>query len=115
MNSTAIIGGGSSWLETQWEELYKDRNPLLVTGLLAFIMHEIVYFGRFLPFWACDYIPSFKQYKLQPSKVNTSADIWKCTKQVLYQHVLFEGPLIFLFHPMATMLGMNISTPFPEW
>ncbi|KAG2191154.1 hypothetical protein INT46_001414 [Mucor plumbeus] len=104
-----------NWLENQWEEIYKGRNPLLVTGTIAFVMHEIVYFGRFLPFLLCDFIPYFKQYKIQQNKVNTSADYWKCTKEVLYQHFLYEAPLIFFFHPMATFLGMNISAPFPQW
>ena len=115
MNTTVVDTHQFSWLENQWEDLYEGRNPLLVTGVLAFVMHELVYFGRFLPFLACDYIPYFKQYKLQPDKVNTNADVWKCTKQVLYQHFLFEAPLIFFFHPMATMLGMNVAAPFPEW
>lgn len=114
MNAT-IPMDQASWLEHQWQELYRDRNPLLVTGILAFTMHELVYFGRFIPFLICDFIPYFKQYKIQQNKVNTSADYWKCTKQVLYQHFLFEGPLIFLFHPMASLLGMNTDCPFPEW
>lgn len=103
------------WVETQWEELYRGRNPLIVTGVLAFVMHELVYFGRFLPFLLCDYIPWFKQFKIQPNKVNTTDDYWKCTKEVLYVHFVYEAPLIFLFHPMATFLGMNVSAPFPEW
>jgi methylsterol monooxygenase len=116
MNATVVDQSYQlSWLETQWEELYKDRNPLLVTGVLAFVMHELVYFGRFLPFLICDYLPYFRQYKIQPDKVNTPADIWKCTKQVLFQHFFFEAPLIFFFHPMASMLGMNIAAPFPGW
>ncbi|KAI8098612.1 uncharacterized protein BX664DRAFT_319161 [Halteromyces radiatus] len=104
-----------SWMETKWEQMYEGQNPLLVTGLFAFTMHELVYFGRFLPFLLCDFIPYFQQYKLQPKHVNTGDDYWKCTKHVLYQHFLYEGPLIFLFHPMASILGMNVAAPFPEW
>ncbi|ORZ06709.1 hypothetical protein BCR42DRAFT_383859 [Absidia repens] len=104
-----------TWLETHWEQMYEGRNPLLVTGLFAFAMHELVYFGRFLPFLLCDFIPYFEKYKLQPKHVNTGDDYWKCTKHVLYQHFLYEGPLIFLFHPMASILGMNVAAPFPTW
>lgn len=114
MNSTVQVDQ-FSWLEQQWQEAYRDRDPLVVTGIIAFVMHELVYFGRFIPFLICDFIPYFKQYKIQPNKVNTSADYWKCTKLVLYQHFLYEGPLIFLFHPMASLLGMNIDAPFPAW
>ncbi|KAI8886205.1 hypothetical protein K501DRAFT_321967 [Backusella circina FSU 941] len=102
-------------IEDQWESLFTDRNPVMVTGILAFGMHEFVYFGRFIPFLICDYVPFFNKYKIQPNKTNSTGDYWKCTKQVLYQHFLFEGPLIFLFHPMATLLGMQVHAPFPEY
>lgn len=45
--------------------MYEGRNPLIVTGVFAFLMHEIVYFGRFIPFLICDFIPYFQKYKLQ--------------------------------------------------
>jgi methylsterol monooxygenase len=53
-------------IEHQWESLFEGRNPVLVTGVLAFTMHEFVYFGRFIPFLICDYVPSFNKYKIQP-------------------------------------------------
>jgi methylsterol monooxygenase len=65
-----------TWLETRWEDMYEGRNPLLVTGLFAFAMHELVYFGRFLPFLICDFIPYFEQYKLQPVSKRTRGTIW---------------------------------------
>ncbi|KAI8060327.1 hypothetical protein BC940DRAFT_337613 [Gongronella butleri] len=104
-----------AWMEAQWEQLYLDRNPFLVTGLFAFALHELVYFGRFVPFLLCDFIPYFDKYKLQPKQVNTGKDYWDCTKHVLFQHFFYEGPLIFLFHPMATYLGMGVRAPLPEW
>jgi hypothetical protein len=57
-----------NWVETKWEEMYEGRNPLIVTGIFAFLMHEIVYFGRFIPFLICDFIPYFQKYKLQQVK-----------------------------------------------
>lgn len=62
-NSTSVE---LNWVETKWEEMYEGRNPLVVTGIFAFLMHEIVYFGRFIPFLICDFIPYFQKYKLQP-------------------------------------------------
>ncbi|ORX61498.1 sterol desaturase [Hesseltinella vesiculosa] len=95
--------------------MYEGRNPLLVTGIFAFVMHELVYFGRFVPFFICDFIPYFQQYKLQQNKENTSEDYWKCTRHVLFQHFFYEGPLILFFHPMAAIFGMHVSAPFPTW
>ena len=42
------------------------ESELVATAIIAFLMHEIVYFGRCLPFIIADYIPSFAKYKLQP-------------------------------------------------
>ena len=55
-----------NYVESLWEGMYEGRNPLVVTGIFAFLMHEIVYFGRFIPFLICDFIPYFNKYKLQP-------------------------------------------------
>jgi len=41
------------------------QNDVLATGIMSFIMHEVVYFGRSAPFMIMDCIPYFKQYKLQ--------------------------------------------------
>lgn len=70
MNSTAVATGYDpsqlSWVENLWESMYEGRDPLIVTGVFAFLMHELVYFGRFVPFLICDFIPFFQRYKLQP-------------------------------------------------
>ena len=55
-----------NYVETLWDDMYRGHNPLSVTGVFAFLLHEIVYFGRFIPFLICDMIPFFKKYKLQP-------------------------------------------------
>ncbi|KAI9252962.1 hypothetical protein BDA99DRAFT_443794 [Phascolomyces articulosus] len=104
-----------NYVESLWEGMYEGRDPLVVTGIFAFLMHEIVYFGRFIPFLICDFIPYFQKYKLQPNKTNSNEDYWNCTWKVLKSHFLYEGPLIFFFHPMATFLGMRVSAPFPGW
>ncbi|KAG9294692.1 hypothetical protein G9A89_008171 [Geosiphon pyriformis] len=96
-----------------WFDSFEDK--LIATGLLAFLMHEFVYFGRCVPFLVADCIPFLQKYKLQ-NKLNTAAEQWKCTKEVLKSHFLIQLPLIFAFHPVATLFGMNIETvPFPDW
>lgn len=42
------------------------QNDTLATGIMSFVMHETVYFGRSLPFIIFDLIPWFHKYKIQP-------------------------------------------------
>ncbi len=41
------------------------QNDTIATGIMSFVMHEIVYFGRSVPWMIIDAIPYFNQYKLQ--------------------------------------------------
>lgn len=41
------------------------QNDTLATGIMSFLMHEIVYFGRCLPYMLIDTIPAFNKYKIQ--------------------------------------------------
>lgn len=41
------------------------QNDTLATGIMSFVMHEIVYFGRSLPWIIIDAIPGFNKYKIQ--------------------------------------------------
>lgn len=49
------------------------QNDTLATGLMSFFMHEIVYFGRSIPWMIIDALPMFNKYKLQ--KVSTQRSI----------------------------------------
>jgi methylsterol monooxygenase len=40
-------------------------NDVLATGIMSFLMHELVYFGRSLPWIIIDCIPYFNKYKIQ--------------------------------------------------
>ncbi len=52
--------------EKAWAAWYAYmQNDVLATGIMSFMMHEIVYFGRALPFLIMDKIPYFKKYKIQ--------------------------------------------------
>ena len=41
------------------------QNDTIATGIMSFVMHEFVYFGRSLPWIIIDAIPFFNKYKLQ--------------------------------------------------
>jgi sterol desaturase/sphingolipid hydroxylase (fatty acid hydroxylase superfamily) len=41
------------------------QNDVLATGIMSFVMHEVVYFGRSLPWIFIDLIPYFRRWKIQ--------------------------------------------------
>jgi methylsterol monooxygenase len=41
------------------------QNDALATGVLSFVMHEVVYVGRSVPWIIIDAIPWFRKYKIQ--------------------------------------------------
>lgn len=84
-----------NWLELKWAQWYLwFDNPAVATGLMSFILHEIVYFGRCIPWIIIDAIPYFRRWKLQPNKIPTAKEQWECTKLVLFSHFTIELPQV---------------------
>lgn len=55
-----------NYLERLWLAWYTYmQNDVLATGIMSFVMHELVYFGRSLPWIIVDCLPSFNKYKIQ--------------------------------------------------
>jgi methylsterol monooxygenase len=64
-------------LEKAWAAWYAYmQNDILATGIMSFVMHEIVYFGRAVPFILMDKIPYFRQYKIQEVSVARLHDLF---------------------------------------
>ena len=52
--------------EKLWAAWYAYmQNDVLATGIMSFTLHEILYFGRAIPFMIADKLPYFKKYKIQ--------------------------------------------------
>jgi methylsterol monooxygenase len=104
-----------NWVERLWAAWYLwMQNDVLATGILSFVMHEVVYFGRSLPWIIIDAIPYFNKYKIQKEKRPTFKEQWDCAMLVLLGHCTVELPQIWLFHPIATYFGMDYGVPFPS-
>ncbi|KAJ3505106.1 hypothetical protein NLJ89_g7584 [Agrocybe chaxingu] len=123
-----------NWFEQQWVAWYiYIGNPIVATGLMSFLLHEIVYFGRSIPWIIIDATPYFRKWKLQPNKIPTPAEQWACTKQVLFSHFTIELPAVrvsssqlksmqsftfgsdLAFPPYAESFGMKTyQVPFPS-
>lgn len=103
--------------ERLWMDWYLFwGNPVIATGVMSFMLHEIVYFGRSIPWIIIDSMPSMRKYKLQPSKIPTAEQQWACTKLVLLSHFTVELPQIWSFHPICEYFGLQTyEVPFPPW
>jgi methylsterol monooxygenase len=60
-----------NYAERLWAAWYAYmQNDVLATGIMSFVMHETVYFGRSLPWVMIDMIPWFRRYKIQQVTYN---------------------------------------------
>lgn len=100
------------------------QNDVLATGILSFVIHELVYFGRSIPWMIIDRIPYFNKYKIQnvryilthlasvyhsglstdfaQQKIPTLREQWKCAQLVLLSHFTVELPQIWYVIPYKT-------------
>lgn len=100
--------------ERLWTAWYAwMQNDVLATGIMSFVMHELVYFGRSLPWIFIDSLGIFKSYKIQsvctrdfPANFTLGANVcqgkipslreqWNCAKFVLLSHFTVELPQIW--------------------
>ncbi|KAJ1873015.1 C-4 sterol methyl oxidase [Coemansia sp. RSA 990] len=122
LNSTVSIeekipaGYTPTRMESLWLSLFEGRNELLTFTAIAFLMHELVYFGRYVPFWLCDHIPQLRKYKIQENRPTTSDMQMRCLKSLLFSHFVIEGPLMLGFLPVAKLAGIRTTEmPLPGW
>lgn len=55
-----------NYFEKLWLAWYTWMgNDVLATGIISFVLHETLYFGRSLPWIIVDMIPYFRKYKIQ--------------------------------------------------
>lgn len=55
-----------NYFERLWLAWYTYmQNDVLATGIMSFVTHEAIYFGRSLPWVIVDMIPYFRQWKIQ--------------------------------------------------
>ncbi|ANB15873.1 methylsterol monooxygenase [Sugiyamaella lignohabitans] len=102
-------------VEKLWASYYVYMaNDILATGLMLFIVHEVLYFGRSLPWIIIDCIPYFRKYKIQDTKEPDFKEQWACMKSVLLSHFMVEALPIWGFHPICDYLGIQIDVPFPD-
>ncbi|KAJ2450867.1 C-4 sterol methyl oxidase [Coemansia sp. RSA 2336] len=108
-------GYAPTWAEQQWFSLFEGRNEAVTFGVIAFVVHQTVYYGRYLPYFICDYIPAMQKYKLQPDKEISNQQWWKCVRSLLISQIFVQLPMMMFFLPAARMVGFECGAPFPAW
>ncbi|KAJ3185772.1 C-4 sterol methyl oxidase [Gaertneriomyces sp. JEL0708] len=110
------VGYAPTYWESKWLQLFDNSEyPAVTLAFVLFIWHEFVFFGRFFPYFVMDQFPYFKKYKIQDTKENDSAAYWKCVKYVILCQLFLQLPMLMLFHPVATSMGMKfLEVPFPS-
>ncbi|KAJ3020853.1 C-4 sterol methyl oxidase [Thoreauomyces humboldtii] len=104
----------SSAFEAHWQSFFTNAShPGLLLAVSLFAWHELVFFGRFFPYYLMDQIPYFQQYKIQETKPNTPGLYRKCLISVIKSQLFVQAPMMLLFHPTAMYLGMKFLDPFP--
>lgn len=107
---------GLSYAEQLWGSYYLYMgHDLFATGLLIFVLHEAMYFGRCLPWYVIERIPFFNKYRIQETKLPLNAEQWECLKLVLLSHFMVEAFPIWFFHPLCEKIGLQFGVPFPAW
>jgi len=67
---STLLVGAEEHTSTKWEIVGYEymQNDVLATGIMSFVMHEMVYFGRSLPWIIIDAIPYFRKWKIQNAR-----------------------------------------------
>lgn len=103
-----IVGRAYKWLMDNYTEFQ-------VAWIGSFVLHELAYFGAYVPWLIVDAIPWCRRYKVQVTEVNTWARQWYCLKRLLMAHVFIQFPMMALFHVVAIDWGgMRMDLPLPS-
>lgn len=104
-----------NFLERKWEGWYQYwDNDAIATGLLLLTVHELVYFGRSIPWFVLDLMPSMRKYKIQDKRPPTRAQYLECLRSVMLSHIFVEAVPIFGFHLVCGIFNISYRAPFPS-
>lgn len=100
---------GTSIIEATWRFATDTFTDFQLKTVVTFIIHEICYWGAYIPFYIADAIPYFRRWKVQLDKENTTSAQMNCARGVLLNHFLLVLPIIVATHPIFDLLGMKSS------
>jgi len=114
LTNSTITTFEPNFAERWWFGLFEgsDYKPVKL-ALILFAWHEFVFFGRFLPYYICDFIPALRKYKIQEAKAATPDMYRRVIKHVFISQLTTQLPMMMAFHPVAILMGMKFLDRFP--
>lgn len=88
-----------------WAMLLERVSEWQLRTVVTFGVHELFYWGTFIPFWIADRIPYARRWKVQPESDNGAAAIAHCAWRVMLNHCCLVLPIIFVTHPLYQLMG----------
>lgn len=92
-------------MEAFWQLVLSTFTEVQLKTIVTFIIHEIFYWGTYLPFLLFDQIPFFHRWKIQSDKKNSTPLQANCFLGVLKNHFFLVFPIILLTHPIFHFMG----------
>ncbi|KAJ1567390.1 C-4 sterol methyl oxidase, partial [Cladochytrium tenue] len=113
-NLTHVDVASLNFIEAFWLRLFLNNDrPELTLAAALFVVHQVAYLGRFLPYYIMDQIPFFLKYKIQGTPAPI-AHVWKVLYYVTVSQALVMLPMMTCFYASCVILGVEVySVPFP--
>lgn len=99
-------------VERGWQYLLDHTTEFQLKTLVTFAVHELFYWGSFLPFLILDRIPYCRRWKIQDTPNTKSAQLL-CFRQVFVTHLCLVLPIIIFTHPIFDLIGSKHAFPLP--
>ncbi|CAN8074611.1 unnamed protein product [Agarophyton chilense] len=105
-------------LESLWSSVIQTFSEYQLKTIVTFVVHEVCYWGSYLPFLFFEQIPYCTQWKLQPEKPNSVPALKNCSARLIVNHFCLVLPMIMLTHPIMDLMGAKHSVdslPTPSY
>jgi len=106
---------GLWWIGIGYKYLLDNYTEFQIAWIGSFVLHEVAYFGAYIPWLIIDNIPYCRRYKIQVTEYNPPVKQWECFKKLMFAHVFVQFPLMAFFHIVAIEYGgMSMGMPLPS-
>lgn len=104
----------ASLITSLWGSYLAATTPLFRHTVGTFVIHEVFYWGTYLPFLLAARIPALDRYRLQPDAPPPPSVKSNCVRKVLTTHALLVAPIIVATHPLLQAVGAGDGLPLPS-
>ncbi|CAI0476748.1 unnamed protein product, partial [Linum tenue] len=113
--AAAHLGRNLTYAETLWFNYSADKSDYVLfchNILFLFLIFSVVP----LPIVFIQLLrsPSFGKYKIQPKVQLSTAEIFKCYKDVMLTFFFIVGPLQLVSYPSVKIVGIHTGLPLPS-